>query len=182
MWSSPRWRSVTSHEDAYYKLTVPTESVPGAGNEVIDFSGGFQYLEGAGLGMEVLDASGQVLGSGARFRIDVAQGATLTLHVFGATAADGTRARGLYARRRRPSAGRLGPGAVSVAAVAGHQHCDHVPGRPPRSGRRPGPGQLHRDLALAGRNGHRHPGHPTFGHQLASRLRRPARTSMSPAA
>ena len=86
----------TNHEDAYYKLTVPTESVPGAGNEVIDFSGGFQYLEGAGLGMEVLDASGRVLGSGERFRIDVAQGATLTLHVFGATAADGTRGAGAY--------------------------------------------------------------------------------------
>jgi hypothetical protein len=87
----------TSQEDAYYQLTVPTESVPGAGNEVIDFSGGFQYLEGAGLGMEVLDASGQVVGSGARFRIDVAQGATLTLHIFGARAADGNRGAGAYA-------------------------------------------------------------------------------------
>ena len=86
----------TSHEDAYYQLTAPTESVPGAGNEVIDFSGGFQYLEGAGLEMEVLDASGRVLGSGSSFCIDAAQGATLTLHVFGATAADGSRGAGAY--------------------------------------------------------------------------------------
>jgi len=92
----PTLAIVTGHEDAYYKLTVPTESVPGAGDEVIDFSAGFQYVEGAGLGMEVLDASGQVLGSGARFRINAAQGATLTLHVFGATAADGTRGAGAY--------------------------------------------------------------------------------------
>ena len=150
----PALAIVTGHEDAYYKLTVPTESVPGAGNEVIDFSGGFQYLEGAGLGMEVLDASGQVLGSGERFRIDVAQGATLTLHVFGATAADGTRGAGAYTLDID-----VLPQVVSVQAqsvlpgAAGHQHRADIPGRPPRSGRRPGPGQLHRALAQAGRHG-----------------------------
>ena len=105
----------TSHEDAYYKLTVPTESVPGAGNEVIDFSGGFQYLEGAGLGMEVLDASGQVLGSGDEvpYRHREAQRSRFTSSVPRPPTARG-RGR-LYARRRRPSAGRLGPGAVGAA-------------------------------------------------------------------
>ena len=91
----PALAIVTGHEDAYYKLTVPTESAPGAGDEVIDFSGDFQYLAGAGLGMQVLDASGHVLGSGEQFRIIAAQGATLMLHIFGDTAADGTRGAGL---------------------------------------------------------------------------------------
>jgi hypothetical protein len=93
----PALAIITGHEDAYYKLTVPTESAHGAGDELIDFSGGFRYVEGAGLGMEVLDVSGRVLGSGARFRIVAAEGATLTLHVFGATAPDGTRGAGAYA-------------------------------------------------------------------------------------
>ncbi len=87
---------VPGHEDAYYNLTVPTETAQGAGNEVIDFSGGFQATAGAGLAMEVLDAAGNVLGSGDRFRVTAAQGAVLTLHVFGVAAADGTRGTGAY--------------------------------------------------------------------------------------
>jgi hypothetical protein len=87
---------VPGHEDAYYSLTVPTETAHGAGNEVIDFSGGFRATAGAGLAMEVLDASGHVLGSGQRFQITAAQGAVLTLHVFGATASDGIRGAGAY--------------------------------------------------------------------------------------
>ena len=34
--------------------------------------------------MEVLDADGDVLGSGDRFRVVAAQGSVLTIHVFGA--------------------------------------------------------------------------------------------------
>jgi len=93
----PALAIIAGHEDAYYQLTVPTESAHGAGDELIDFSGGFQHVEGAGLGMEVLDASGHLLGSGARFRIVAAEGAMLTIHVFGATAPDGTRCAGAYA-------------------------------------------------------------------------------------
>ncbi len=87
---------VPGHEDAYYTLTVPSETAHGASNEVIDFSGGFQASSGAGLAMEVLDRSGNVLGSGQRFQVTAAQGAALTLHVFGAAAADGTRGAGAY--------------------------------------------------------------------------------------
>ena len=46
--------------------------------------------------MEVLDAAGNVLGSGERFRVTAPQGAVLTLHVFAATASDGTRGAGAY--------------------------------------------------------------------------------------
>ena len=87
---------VPGHLDAYFTLTVPTEAAQGAGNEVIDFSGLFQASEGAGLAMEVLDAEGNVLGSGERFRVSAAQGQVLTLHVFAATASDGTRGAGAY--------------------------------------------------------------------------------------
>ena len=45
----------TGFTDAYYKLSVPTESAVGSGDEVIDFSAQFQYAQGAGLQMEVLD-------------------------------------------------------------------------------------------------------------------------------
>ncbi len=92
----PTLTLVPGHEDAYYTLTVPTETAHGAGNEEIDFSGGFQATTGAGLAMEVLDAFGHVLGSGERFQISAAQGAVLTLHVFGAAASDGTRGAGAY--------------------------------------------------------------------------------------
>jgi hypothetical protein len=74
---------VTGHEDAWYKLTVPTEAAPGAGKEVLDFSGLFTNTQGAGLSMEVTNALGTVLGSGARFRVEAAQGEVLTLRVFG---------------------------------------------------------------------------------------------------
>ncbi|MHC4406139.1 MAG: FG-GAP-like repeat-containing protein, partial [Planctomycetota bacterium] len=74
---------VPGHEDAYYALTVPTEAVDGAGDEVIDFSLLFQHTEGPGLEAEVLDAAGNVLGSGERFRVLAHQGEQLLLHVFG---------------------------------------------------------------------------------------------------
>jgi hypothetical protein len=92
----PTLTIVPGHEDAYYTLTVPTETAHGAGDEVLDFSGGFQATTGAGLMMEVLDGAGKVLGSGGQFQINAPQGETLTLHVFGATASDGTRGAGAY--------------------------------------------------------------------------------------
>jgi hypothetical protein len=80
---------VTGHEDAYYSYTVPTEAAQGAGNEVIDFSALFQDVGGAGLQMQVTDLVGNVLGSGARFQLQLAQGQQLLVHIFGLTAAGG---------------------------------------------------------------------------------------------
>jgi hypothetical protein len=74
---------VTGYEDAYYTYHVPIEAVPGSGAGVVDFSAMFQDVQGAGLGMEVLDAAGHALGSGDRFRIVAAQGSVLTIHIFG---------------------------------------------------------------------------------------------------
>lgn len=74
---------IPGREDAYYRLTVPTEAVEGAGDEIIDFSLGFEHPEGPGLGAEVLDSAGNVLGSGERFRVRARQGEELLLHVYG---------------------------------------------------------------------------------------------------
>jgi hypothetical protein len=92
----PTQTIVPGHLDAYYTLTVPTETPHGAGDEVIDFSGDFQATEGAGLMMELRDAAGNLLGSGERFQVTAPQGAVLTLHVFAATAADDIRGAGAY--------------------------------------------------------------------------------------
>jgi hypothetical protein len=92
----PALTIVPGHEDAYYTLTVPTEAVPGAGDEVLDFSGLFRATEGAGISLEVRDAAGRLLGSGERFRATAPQGATLSLHVFGVPLADGSRGAGAY--------------------------------------------------------------------------------------
>jgi hypothetical protein len=92
----PTQTIIPGHEDAYYTVSAPTETAQGAGNEVIDFSGDFQATTGAGLLMEVRDAAGNLLGSGEHFQINAPQGETLTLHVFGATASDGTRGAGAY--------------------------------------------------------------------------------------
>jgi FG-GAP-like repeat len=86
---------VPGHEDAYYTLTVPTEAVTTA-DEVLDFSGFFQAEGGAGLNMQVIDSSGKILASGERFLITAHQGEQLTVHVFGDSAADGTRGYGAY--------------------------------------------------------------------------------------
>ena len=75
---------------------MPTEGLQGAGDEVIDFSGLFQYTEGAGLNMEVRDPAGDLLGSGERFRVPGQQGVVLTLHVMGLAGSDGTRGVGAY--------------------------------------------------------------------------------------
>jgi hypothetical protein len=92
----PTLTIVPGHEDAFFKLTVPTEALAGAGDEVFDFSALFEATEGAGLSMKVLDAVGNLLGSGERFRVRAAQGAELTLHVFAVEAPDGTRGAGAY--------------------------------------------------------------------------------------
>jgi hypothetical protein len=85
---------VAGHEDAYYTFHVPTEDVAGSGAEVVDFSALFQDVGGAGLGMEVLNAAGGLLGSGDRFRVVAAQGSVLTVHVFGDPAEAGGAAAG----------------------------------------------------------------------------------------
>jgi hypothetical protein len=87
---------VSGHEDAYFHYTVPTESAAGSGPEVIDFSGLFQDVTGAGLQMQVLDPSGTVLGSGSRFRVIADQGEVLTIRVFGQRDAAGNRGTGVY--------------------------------------------------------------------------------------
>jgi hypothetical protein len=87
---------VPGNEEDDYTLTVPTEAAQGAGDEVLDFSGDFQGTSGAGITMQVLDASGKVLGSGDRFRISAPQGAVLTLHVFGLTDKHGNQGSGAY--------------------------------------------------------------------------------------
>jgi hypothetical protein len=92
----PTLTIVPGHDDAYYTLTVPTEAAPGAGDEILDFSALFQAVQGAGLGMELRDAAGQLLGSGARFRVRAPQGAVLSLHIFGLTDAAGQRGAGAY--------------------------------------------------------------------------------------
>jgi hypothetical protein len=92
----PALTIVPDHQDNYYTLTVPTEAARGAGDEVLDCSGLFQYTEGAGLSMEVRDAQGHLLGSGERFRVQAPQGAVLTLHVFGVMGAGGQRGAGAY--------------------------------------------------------------------------------------
>jgi hypothetical protein len=74
---------VNGYEDAYFTYKVPTEDVPGSGVEVVDFSTLFQDVGGAGLGIEVLDAAGDVVGAGDRFRLVAAQGELLTIHIFG---------------------------------------------------------------------------------------------------
>lgn len=93
---TPTLSIVASHTDAYYTLTVPTESAANSGNQVVDISALFRYESGSGLRMEVLDAAGNVLGSGSRVRVVAAQGAKLMVHVFGLTDTVGNRGFGAY--------------------------------------------------------------------------------------
>jgi hypothetical protein len=87
---------VPGHSSAYFTLTVPTEAAAGAGDEVIDFAALFEHVDGAGLSMEVRDSAGNLLGAGPRFRVRAAQGAFLSLRVFGVLAPDGTPGTGAY--------------------------------------------------------------------------------------
>jgi hypothetical protein len=92
----PTLSIVPTHEDSFFKLTVPTEAVSNAGPEVIDFSGLFRFVDNGGLSMEVTNAAGNVLGSGARFQVIATQGEVLTLHVFGVGTSPGPRGVGAY--------------------------------------------------------------------------------------
>jgi hypothetical protein len=87
---------VPGDQNAYYTLTVPTEAVSGAGDEVIDFSGDFSSTFGSGLTMQVLNSQGQVLASGQQSQIVAAQGQVLTLHVSGVVASNGSVGAGAY--------------------------------------------------------------------------------------
>ena len=80
----PTLTIVPDHADDFYKLVVPNEVFAGAGDQVLDFSGGFTNEVGPGLMMEVLDANGNVRGSGKRFRVQATQGEELFVHVFAA--------------------------------------------------------------------------------------------------
>ena len=91
----PTLTIVPGHEDAYFRLRVPTEAARGAGAEVLDFSALFESIEGAGLQMEVRDVAGNLLGSGPRFRVSAAQGAELLVHIFGVPGGGG-RGAGAY--------------------------------------------------------------------------------------
>src|SRR5262249_32405770 len=97
---SPSQAIVPGFLDAWYKLTVPTEAAQGARDEVRDLSALYQYAQGGGRQMEVLDASGTALpadqvlqhfrdATGERVRVRAAQGQVLTLHVFGAAGGAG---------------------------------------------------------------------------------------------
>lgn len=92
----PTLTIVPGHEDAYYAITVPTEAVPGSGDEVMDFNGGFLATHGAGLDMQVTDLAGNVLASGEHIRLRLPQGQRLILHVLGVAASDGSRGAGAY--------------------------------------------------------------------------------------
>jgi hypothetical protein len=93
----PALTILPGHQDDYYDMTVPTEHVAGAGDEVVDISGQFSAIGGPGLAIEVFDSAGRLLGSGADVRVAVAQGARLLIHVFGAQDYSGNAGTGAYA-------------------------------------------------------------------------------------
>lgn len=82
--------------DAYYRFRTPVEAFPPAGDQIVDISTLVQFTGGAGLGVELLDASGGILATGERLRTIAPQGSELVLHVFGRTASDGSRGVGAY--------------------------------------------------------------------------------------
>jgi len=122
---------VPGRENAYFRLAVPTEAVDGAGDEIIDFSAGFEAIEGPGLQMEVFDSDGNRLAAGERFRIRAAQGEELLLHVFGVEGSDTSRGSGAYtlaidvlpqvvsvdAQALLPGDGASGPGGPTTSLV-----------------------------------------------------------------
>jgi hypothetical protein len=92
----PTLSIVPGNESVVYTLKVPTEAATGAGDEILDFSGHFQALQGAGISMEVRDSAGNLLGSGERFRLHAPQGVHLTLTVFAVPAVNGVLGSGAY--------------------------------------------------------------------------------------
>lgn len=90
-------RTITSQSNnAYFRLKVPVEAVAEAGDQIIDFGGFFEAEGGAGLKMEVFDASGNVVATGERFRLRVPQGEELLVHVFGVEDRNGETGTGAY--------------------------------------------------------------------------------------
>jgi hypothetical protein len=87
---------VPSHADDYFSFTVPREAAHGAGDQIIDISAQFMFEDGRGLAMEVLDAAGDVRGSGQRVQLTAAQGENLLIHIFGRQAADTVRGTGTF--------------------------------------------------------------------------------------
>ncbi len=71
------------NEEKFFKLTVPTEAVPGSRDVVMDISSGIDHLSASGIQMEVLDSEGHVLADGSRVRIRASQGSALYVHLFG---------------------------------------------------------------------------------------------------
>jgi len=85
-----------AHEEAWYRLRTSTEHHPQTKRQVLDFSGGFTSETGGGLMMQVVDSSGNVRGSGERFRVVAEQGEELFVRVFGAADAAGNVGAGAY--------------------------------------------------------------------------------------
>lgn len=82
--------------EAWYRLKVPTEEFDPNRRQVLDFSAGFGIEAGGGLRMQVTDAAGSLLGSGARLRIVAEQGAELFVRVFGVADEDDITGSGAY--------------------------------------------------------------------------------------
>ena len=151
---------VPGHTDVYYKLTVPTEASKNAGVQVLDFSSGFVDQEGAGLGMEVLDADGNILDTGGRFRISVPQHdadgnpVELFVHIFGRTGAGGIKGAGAYTlvidalpQVAAVEAESLLPGVGAAAGRPDHEYYSRVSGRSARFDNGAEPGKLYRYLS-----------------------------------
>jgi hypothetical protein len=85
----PAQTIIPTHTDSYFTLRAPTEAARGAGDEILDFSGDFQGQGGAGLAMQLLDARGDLLAEGERFRARVPQGTPLLLRVYGVASGTG---------------------------------------------------------------------------------------------
>lgn len=80
---------VGSQTEAWFTFIVPTEDAPGAGDQIVDLSALFENISGAGLQMEVYDSNNNLLGTGPRLRLQVAQGEQLFVRIFGLTDATG---------------------------------------------------------------------------------------------
>ena len=80
--------------DAYFQYTVPTESGPDTGPEVMDFAVQYQTQLGPGLSMEIQDSQGNVIqplpgasivtATGQEIELVLAQGTEVFIHVFAA--------------------------------------------------------------------------------------------------
>jgi hypothetical protein len=93
---------VSTQEDAYYTVKVPTDAAPDSGDQVVDFALNVQNTAAGGIQMEVLDASGTVLGSGTRFRVTAARGTATAPWAAGRTSSTSTCCRRSSQCRRSP--------------------------------------------------------------------------------